>query len=266
MSTIPFADGRVLLHKAEIARIELNAPERRNAMSRTMWAAIAEICDTVEADESVRVVLLTAAADGEKAAFCAGADISEFEEAYATTESTAEYNRLVRDAQSRLRSLSRPVLARLSGACVGGGCGLALAADLRFADHTVRMGITPTKLGLAYSPEDTMQLIDKVGSTLARDLLFSARLVDATEARDIGLIDRLVASEELDDAVLQYARDLAGLSAQSIRAAKAIINGLTSPDHADLGALRTLFDASFESEDFVEGRQAFLDRRPPRFS
>ena len=214
----------------------------------------------------MRVVLLTAAGDGQKNAFCAGADISEFEEVYATPESTADYNRLVRLAQSRLRALPRPVLAGISGACVGGGCGLALAADLRFADHTVRMGITPTKLGLAYSPEDTMQLIDKVGSTMAKDLLFSARLVDGTEALSIGLIDRLVAPEDLEDQLMDYARQLAGLSMQSIRAAKSIINGLTGPEHADMDALRRTFEATFEGEDFQEGRQAFLERRTPRFS
>ncbi|XDB00431.1 enoyl-CoA hydratase-related protein (plasmid) [Sulfitobacter sp. LCG007] len=265
MSTTSFADGRVLLHGGEISRIELNAPERRNAMSRAMWAAMAEICDVLDGDDSVRVVLLTAASKAGKPAFCAGADISEFEEVYATPQSTKAYNRLVRDAQSRLRSLARPLLARISGACVGGGCGLALAADLRFADHSVRMGITPTRLGLAYSPEDTLQLIEKVGPTVAKDLLFSARLVEAEEARAIGLIDRLVAPDALEDAVMDYARQLAGLSAQSIRAAKTIVNGLTAAAPVDLSPLRSVFEASFDSEDFREGRQAFLERRPPRF-
>lgn len=266
MTTQTFADGGVLLHKAPIARIELNAPARRNAMSRAMWEALIEICDVIAADDTIRVVLLTAAAGEGKPAFCAGANISEFEAVYATEETTRAYNGLVRRAQARLRALPRPVIAVIRGACVGGGCGLALAADLRFADTTVRMGITPTKLGLAYSPEDTMQLLEKVGPARAKDLLFSARLMDAEEARDCGLIDRLTPPEALDTAVEDYATSLAALSAGSIRAAKAIINGLTGPGQPDMDTLRAIFEASFASADFAEGRAAFLDRRAPDFA
>lgn len=266
MTTVSFADGGVLLHKGTIARIELNAPDRRNAMRRAMWEAMIEICDVIAADDQIRVVLLVAAQGEGKAAFCAGADISEFAEVYATEDTTRAYNALVRTAQARLRALPRPVIAVISGACVGGGCGLALAADLRFADTTVRMGITPTKLGLAYSPEDTMQLLEKVGPAKAKDLLFSARLMDGAEALDCGMVDRLLAPADLDAAVEDYAAALACLSAGSIRAAKAIINGLTDPGQPDMAALRAIFEASFASADFTEGRAAFLERRKPEFT
>lgn len=266
MSTLPFADGRVLLHKAAIARIELNVPEKRNALNRAMWEALIGICDLIAADDTIRVVLLTAARGEGKTAFSAGADISEFEAVYASEETTRAYNGLVRTAQARIRALPRPVIAVISGACVGGGCGLALATDLRFADTTVRMGITPTKLGLAYSPEDTMQLLEKVGPAKAKDLLFSARLMDGTEALECGLIDRLLAPGDLDAAVTDYAETLARLSAGSIRAAKTIINGLTDPGHPDMDALRAIFEATFSSADFDEGRAAFLERRAPKFA
>lgn len=261
---IPFAEGRLILHPGRVARIEINAPDRRNAMSRAMWHAIPSICSTIEADQSVRAVLLTGAAEV-GATFSAGADITEFEEVYATTETTTEYNAMVRQAQACLRVLDRPVIAVVAGACVGGGCGLALAADLRFAAHEARFGITAARLGLGYSPEDTAQLVEKVGPARAKDLLFSARLITAEEALSIGLIERILPGADLLTEATAYAEGLANLSSFSIRATKATINRLASPDEAASAALHATFVAGFEGPDFKEGRAAFIARRKPSF-
>lgn len=261
---IPFADGRLILHPGRVARIEINAPDRRNAMSRAMWHAVPAICDAVEADRGVRVVLLTGAAEV-GATFSAGADITEFEEVYATRESTAAYNTMVRLAQARLRTLDRPVIAVVAGACVGGGCGLALAADLRFAAPEARFGITAARLGLGYSPEDTAQLVEKVGPARAKDLLFSARLIAADEAFSIGLIDRIMPAANLLKEATDYADGLAELSSYSIRTTKAAINRLASADEAVCSALNTTFVAGFDGPDFKEGRTAFMNRRKPSY-
>jgi len=261
---IAFADGRLILHPGPVARIEINAPARRNAISRAMWQALPLICDRIAADEAIRAVLLTAS-PGAGGAFSAGADITEFAEVYATAGSSAEYNRLVRLAQARLRDLPRPVIAVIAGVCVGGGCGLALSADLRFAAPGARFGITPARLGLAYSPEDTAELIAKVGQARAKDLLFSARLIDAGEALAIGLIDRILPEDGLDQGALDYAQGLAKLSGQSIRIAKDAINRLSAPDPAVCAALHAAFVASFAGADFAEGRSAFIERRAPEF-
>ena len=261
---IPFADGRLILHPGRVTRVEINAPDRRNAMSRAMWLAIPSICDAIESDHSSRAVLLTGA-DEVGATFSAGADITEFEEVYATREATSTYNAMVRQAQARLRVLDRPVIAVVAGACVGGGCGLALAADLRFAAPEARFGITAARLGLGYSPEDTAQLVEKVGPARAKDLLFSARLIGADEALAIGLIERILPAASLLKEGTDYAEGLAELSAFSIRMTKAAINRLVSPDEAVCAALNATFVAGFEGPDFKEGRTAFLNRKKPVF-
>ena len=127
------------------------------------------------------MVLLTGATQA-GGTFSAGADITEFKEVYATPETTNAYNGMVRLALSRLRDLDRPVIAVIAGACVGGGCGLALAADLRFAAPEARFGITAARLGIGYSPEDNAQLVEKIGPARAKDLLFSARLIEIGRA------------------------------------------------------------------------------------
>ncbi len=261
---IPFADGRMILHTGSVAQIEIRAPERRNALSLAMWNALPGICDAIVSDAGMRAVLLTGSMEP-GGAFSAGADITEFEAVYATPESTAAYNAVVRLAQARLRDLARPVIAVIAGACVGGGCGLALAADLRFASPEARFGITAARLGLCYGPEDTAQLVEKVGPARAKDLLFSARLIGAEEALAIGLIERIVPAADLMAEAMAYATAMAELSGISIRTSKATINRLTAPDSAVCAALDDAFVASFSGADFSEGRLAFAARRRPRF-
>ena len=261
------ADDRLRLIPGRVARIEINHPARRNAISQAMWAALPAICATIAADPAIRVVLLCAADQPGVAnpTFSAGADISEFAGVYATPASTAAYNRLVRQAQAALRDLPRPMIAVVAGACIGGGCGLALACDLRFAAMSAQFAITPARLGLAYSPEDTAQLVEKVGPACAKDMLFSARMVPASEALAIGLIDRVEPDADLWRAVEAYAGALADLSPRSIATAKATINALSEPHLRNGAALQQAFDDSFSSADFAEGRAAFLARRPPVF-
>lgn len=261
------ADDRLRLIPGRIARIEINQPARRNAMSQAMWAALPAICVDIAADPAIRVVLLCAANQPGNAspAFSAGADMTEFAGVYATPESSAAYNRLVRQAQAALQALPRPVIAVVAGACIGGGCGLALACDLRLAAASAQFALTPARLGLAYSPEDTAQLVEKIGPARAKDMLFSARMVGAPEALAIGLIDRVEPDGSLWSAAETYAAALADLSPRSIATAKATINALTQPHLTDRPALQQAFDDSFASADFAEGRAAFLARRPPVF-
>lgn len=259
---IEFADGALRLQAGRIARLVLNQPERHNAMSRAMWAALPAACQAIESDPQIRAVILEGA--GGKA-FCAGADIGEFGEVYATPDSTSEYNAMVREGQASLRNLMRPTIALVEGICVGGGCGIALACDLRFASERARFGITPAKLGVGYSRHDIAQLIEKVGPARAKDILFSGRLLDADEAMRIGLIDRLAAADEIASVTETYAAALADLSKSSIRSTKTIINGLTDSERPDLLRLDRIAAETFEGEDFREGYRAFLEKRKPDF-
>ncbi|SMY08175.1 enoyl-CoA hydratase/isomerase family protein [Flavimaricola marinus] len=251
--TETYADEGLMLEPGSIARLILNRPDRRNAMTAAMWAVIPEICDRL-AQDGTRVLIVTGAGDK---AFCAGADISEFETVYGTPEATAAYNGYVRTAQARLRDLACPTIADVRGVCYGGGCGLALACDFRVASADSTFAITPAKLGLAYSPSDTWQLIEKVGMPRAKDLLLTGRAVTAAEALRIGLIDRL------DEDATALAEHLANLAPSALSAIKAISNGLSEPSlRPDLQAV---FEATFAGPEFREGYSAFLEKRRPNF-
>ena len=245
-----------------IATLTVDRPQARNALTLACWRALPEIAAALGADPAVRGVLVRGA--GERA-FSGGADIAEFPEVYATAERARAYNDAVRAGQDALARLSRPVVAAVFGACVGGGCGLALASDLRFAAEGARFGIPPAKLGAAYSFADTKQLVELVGPARAKDILFSGRLLGAEEALRIGLCDRVLPEDALIGAAEDWLREVAGLSAVSVATAKRMVRAVQDGADAETPELRALFDAAFASADFAEGYAAFLEKRAPRY-
>ncbi len=256
--TETYADGRLVLIPGRIARLTLNAPASKNAITRAMWATLPDIAARIAASDT-RVLVIT----GAGGAFSAGADISEFEDIYATPDSAAATNATVRAGQQAIRDIPCPVIAMIEGACVGGGCGLALSCDLRFAAESAFFAITPARLGIAYSAADTWTLMEKVGPARTKDILFSARRLPAAEALSIGLIDRVLPPDTLAAATEGYAADLAALSPASQRVTKATVNALSAPP--DTAALMAEFEALFTGPDFAEGRRAFLEKRRPAF-
>jgi len=260
--TKELAAGAILLEEEAVGHLRLNAPARRNAMSKDMWHGLVEALDYIEAQSQISVLVLS----GEGDHFCAGADISEFEETYRDLDAIREYNHLIRLAQKRLRDCPLPTIAKISGACVGGGCGLALSCDVRFVSSSTKMGITPSRLGLAYSPADCQQLAEKVGYPKAKELLMSARLLSADEALKLGLADFSCEMAELSQAVNDYASQLAQRSPTSIRAIKHIIHGLAATPAIDDPTLHRVFEDTFSSQDFAEGRRAFIEKRTPVFT
>ena len=245
-----------------VATLVLNRPEKRNAMSLLMWQALPTLLDQVMADVAIRVLILRGATDE---AFSAGADIAEFERVGASESAAREYNESVEMALRRLAGLEKPTIARIAGACVGGGCSLAVACDLRFAAEGTRIGITPARLGICYSLEDTKRLVDLIGPARAKDILFSARLLDAREALGIGLVDRVLPRHELAEAVQGYALLLTERSVYTIRSAKRIVRLIQSGTVTETDETRALRDGSFVGPDFREGYRAFLEKRKPRF-
>lgn len=243
------------------AHLVLNKPEKRNALSEAMWRAIPGLLSKAAGDASVRLLVVR----GAGGAFAAGADISEFEQVYATAERAAEYSKAIAKALDDLAAFPKPTLAAIDGACVGGGCGVALACDLRFAAEGSKFGITPGKLGLAYTLNDTRRLIDAVGVSAAKDILYTGRLMQGEEALRLGLIDRLVERGELDEEVEAFTDQIARASPQSARVAKAIITRIAAGQTQDDDATRRLFLEAFQSADFQEGYRAFLDKRAPEF-
>lgn len=244
------------------AELVLNRPERRNALSAQMWSALPDLLDEAANDPSIKLLLVR----GEGGAFTAGADISEFETVYATAEAADAYTKAIARGLDGLAHFSKPTLAVIRGACVGGGCGLALSCDLRFAASDSVFGITPAKLGLAYTLNDTKRLIDAVGVSVAKDLLYSARLVEAAEALDIGLINRCFAADRLDAEVEAFVETMLSRSTASARAIKRTIHLIRAGVDHDTDETRQLFLDAFRSDDFQEGYRAFLAKRTPDFT
>lgn len=244
-----------------IARLTLSQPARRNALNAAMWEALPKLLKTLEQDVSLRALIVTG--DGEH--FAAGADISEFETLYATADSAAKISADIQRAFDALAAVPVPTIAMIRGACVGGGCGLSLCCDLRFADATAKFAITPAKLGLVYPFGDIARLIDAVGVANASDMLLSARVIKAEAAQDIGLVHRVLGVDALEDAVMDYAANIKALSPESLRVTKSMITAYRKGQRQDTKETTAQFAAGFSSKDFGEGFKAFLEKRKPDF-
>lgn len=251
-----------LQREGRIARLVLNRPEKRNALDLAMWEALPGLVDEADADPAVQVVVVQGAGT---AAFAAGADISEFEEIFATGEGRERYSDAVYAAEQRLGRCAKPTIAMIRGDCVGGGVEIALACDLRFAGTGSRFGVTPARLGLAYSLTSTRRLVQLIGPSRTLDLLYTGRLIGAEEAAHIGLIDRFCAPDMLEEAVLAYVGEIGKVSRYSVRASKRIVTAILEGATDETPESRALRVDGFAGEDAREGIRAYLEKRRPRF-
>lgn len=256
--------GHLYLQRdGEIARLVIDRPLKRNALSLAMWRAIPPLVDEVVADRSVKVLVIQGV---DEKAFAAGADIDEIA-GHSTSEELAwAFMDAVHAAESAIGGCDKPVIAMIRGDCIGGGVEIALACDIRFAQSGSRFGITPAKLGLVYSLASTTRLVQLVGPGLARDFLFSGRLFDSTEARSARLIDREFSAEEIVAGTLAYAETLCRRSQWSIRAAKAIVRAALMGATGEDDEIRRLRGGSFLGPDLQEGIRAFHEARPANFT
>lgn len=254
-------DEIALTIEAPLARIKLSRPERRNAISLAMWRALPELCWRIEAAKDALVVIVEGAGDH----FSVGADINEFGAVYRNAETTRDYLHAIQDGLNALIALDKPTIAALRGNAIGGGLALGLCCDLRFCADDAHIAITASKLGLLFGFAETRRLVDLVGPARAKDILYSARRIDGAEALAIGLIDRLIPAQRLSEIVEAYARDLAGLSQQSIRGAKFAVEAITRGLTTETQAFRRLIEDAARGEDSLEGRRAFAEKRAPNF-
>ena len=243
-----------------IARLQIDRPDKRNAMDQAMWEAFPALVNTAMCDPQVRLLVVGSAHPGP---FCAGADIGEFARCSSDAVWRDRNQAAIRATQITLARAPKPTIAMIDGDAVGGGCGIALACDVRIASPRARMGITPAKLGLVYPLHDTRLLVDLVGPAQAKRLLFSAMLIDAEEAFRIGLVQQV--ADELDSAVLALAGEMLAMSPASQLATKAIVQRITEGAHDDDSQSVTGFNAAFTGPDFHEGVAAFLEKRKPVF-
>jgi len=241
-----------------------NNPEKRNAVSPEMSLAGAEVLDDFAADRAIRVIVLTGA--GGKA-FVSGADISRFESGRATPEQRESWNRASARFRDLLRGIGKPTIAMIRGYCVGGGLGIALNCDLRVTAEDGQFGIPAAKLGIGYAADAVGQLVHLVGPSAAKDILYTGRRMNAQEALRLGLVNHVLPATELESFVGQYAMTMAANAPLSLIAAKRVVDELTKdPGDRDRALCERVVADCFASQDYVEGRRAFMQKRKPAFT
>ena len=246
-----------------IGWITFNNPARRNAMSLEMWEGIDVILEDFEKDESVHVVVMKGA--GGKA-FVSGADISEFKEKRNNAEAAAYYASVSEGARARLAHLAKPLIAMIDGFCLGGGLAVALAADMRFASEQSQFGVPAARLGIAYGFDGLRRLVSLVGPAMANEIMFTATRINAEEAARIGLINRVIPADALESTVREMAMTIANNAPLSVNASKVTIKEvLKDADERDMGNLAQIGKTCFDSADYAEGRQSFMEKREPVF-
>jgi enoyl-CoA hydratase/carnithine racemase len=243
--------------------LTFSRPDRMNAVSLEMWAALPDLMSGFDKDPEVRVVVLTGAGDR---AFVAGADISQFAETREDAGKAANYERINARAFMAIRDFTKPTIAMIDGYCIGGGMAIALSCDLRFAANGSTFAIPAAKLGLAYPIDGMAQVLRVVSPAFAKEIFFTARQFDHDEALAMNLINRAVPTAELADLVRLTCERICANAPLTLRAAKHAIDAMAQhPESFDRSALEAMSTICFDSDDYDEGRRAFLEKRKPKF-
>ncbi|MGQ0674144.1 MAG: enoyl-CoA hydratase [Hyphomicrobium sp.] len=258
---LPAAAIRLTI-EAPLAWVVIDNAARTNALTASMWQALAQAFSAADADPAVRVVVIRGAGTR---AFSAGADISEFETAR-SGEATRHYDALNEAAFNAISATAKPTIAMVHGFCLGGGLAIAACCDLRLADEAASFAIPATRLGIGYNPRWVRPLLALTSGPCVKELLFTGRRLSAAEALAMGLVNRTVAASELEAATRALASEIAGNAPLTIRAAKLTIDELIRhPERPDTRMLDAAVQRCFDSEDYAEGRRAFLEKRRPNF-
>ncbi len=249
---------------ASTLHIRFNNPARHNALSVDMWEAVPALLSLAKSDDRVRLVVFSGA--GEKA-FVSGADISQFEDMRAAQEAVTRYEAMAENALMSIYHFSKPTLSCIRGFCIGGGVNVAISCDLRIASTDSVFSIPAARLGLGYRYSAMKNLVDLVGPGAAKDMFFTARKIDAHEAKSMGLISRLCEPGQLPALLAEYTSAMAANAPLTVRAGKAIMAEVLKPSpDLDMDLCRQLIRGCFDSADYAEGRKAFMEKRKPAFT
>jgi enoyl-CoA hydratase/carnithine racemase len=255
---------RIIAEKqGPVGWLTFNNSARRNAISIDMWEAIPEVLDRFEQDAEIRVIVLKG--EGDKA-FVSGADVSQYEKQRSSAEGIQYYEEIASRVQDRLQGCDKVLVAMIRGYCLGAGINISLCCDLRIAAEDARLGIPAAKLGLGYRASSLKNLVDTVGPAYAREVLVTGRQFKAEEAKAMGRVHRVTPVAELESLVLEYCAMISDNAPLTIRASKRIVRELLKPSAAfDAQACAALVKQCFDSQDYIEGRRAFMEKRKPVF-
>ena len=243
--------------------IRFNNPSRHNALSVDMWQAVPPLLAQAERDAAIRLVVFSGAGDK---AFVSGADISQFEDMRAAREAVAHYEVMAEEALMSIYRCAKPTLAAIRGFCIGGGVNVAISCDMRIAADDSVFSIPAARLGLGYRLSALKNLVNLVGVGAAKDLFFTARKIDAAEAKSLGLVTRTCAPDKLPELLAEYTTAMGANAPLTVYAGKRIMQEILKDD-ADLDRTlcQQLIRNCFESEDYAEGRRSFMEKRKPVF-
>ena len=246
-----------------VGYITFNNPDKHNAVSIEMWDALEKILDNFRNSNKIRVIVLNGA--GGKS-FVSGADISKFDKERSSKEAVLSYNKRTQKVYELLESFPKPTIAMIDGYCIGGGLNLAVCCDIRICSEKSKFAMPAAKLSLGYPFSSIKRLFDVMGPGMAKHFMFTAEKISATEALTCGLVQKLISEDSIDSYVKDYALTIANNAPLTIKAMKQIgIEILKNPDERDLLLCEKLASACFDSEDYKEGRKAFMEKRKPNF-
>jgi enoyl-CoA hydratase len=245
-----------------IGWMTFNKPSRRNAVSLDMWEAMVDIIDQFESDPRVRVIVLRGAGD---VAFVSGADISQFEKTRSSREVNDHYDQTLDRATERLASCSKPTIAMIRGWCIGGGMAIAVCCDMRIASEGSKFGIPAARLGLGYGAPGVRHLMELVGPSYTKEIFLTARHFTADEGRMMGLVNRVLPDAELESYTRQYCATIGDNAPMTMKALKRTVAELLLGEKGDMDVCAEMVQDCFDSQDFIEGRRAFMEKRRPVF-
>lgn len=245
-----------------LLHIRFNNPAKHNALTLDMWEALPRLLAQAEADDKVRVVVFSGVGDK---SFISGADISQFEDLRAAKEAVKHYEQAAEAALQGIYEFAKPTIACIRGYCIGGGLNVAISCDIRIASTDSVFSIPASRLGLGYRFSAMQNLVHLVGPGFAKDIFFTGRRLDASEASRIGLINRVVQPGELGVLLGEYTSAIKTGAPLTIKAGKRIVREVLKPADVDMDLCRRLIGECFDSEDYTEGRRAFMEKRKPQF-
>ena len=246
-----------------IATLIINRAEKKNSFSLAMFKQLGELLDELESDQQIKVLIVKGV---DETAFSAGADISEFLENRFSAQKAKDYNDATLESIEKLYRFPKPTIALIKTLAIGGGLELANSCDFRFATADSKLGITAANIGIIYNLTSTKRLVNLIGPSKAKELLYTAKLIRAEEGKEIGLIDYVYTMEEIEEKCLEFAGQIIRKSSVANNGIKQVIQSIIDGENAETKEIEQLILDSFSSEDYKEGIAAFLEKRKPNFS